>query len=169
MFHRVDLSEVRAGDILVFKRGGPFAAVLSWLIWKLREPVWDRWGWHMAPMISSDTYLDAQMPRLKKASLLTALSKGIEIHAYRPDVCNVSDEDLQCFINDHVGRPYDMLVYLWTAMRAFGIPIPRFINKAYTCWELAFDAMDYFDCEIDHSGFKFPFITDFLKAAGELK
>jgi len=168
MIYRIPIEQARAGDILLFKRSGILSFSLAWMIKTIKEPSWDMAWWHMAPMISDDKYADAQWPRVKISSLLTAISKGKEIRAYRIMESPPPQEKTDCFVKNTIGQLYDAPVYLWTALRKLGIPIPRLINKWYDCWEVAYCAMDYWDCEIDPSDWNYPFITDFLRYAGEL-
>jgi hypothetical protein len=167
---QVPINEARHGDILIFRRRGIVAAALSWIIQRIKEPKWDRWGWHMCPVVAPDTYLDATFPRLKLSKISDALAAGREIRCYR--LLNREPEQALTdhFISDHLGKPYDCLIYLWTALAKLlrpWIPVPRIINRFYDCWETAYDALDYWGFDMDASEWEYPFITDFLRAVGE--
>lgn len=167
--HQVPLAEARAGDILIFKRNGFLACVLSWLIQRIKEPDWDRWGWHFGAVISPNIYADAQFPKVKLSKINDS---KLEIRCYRVIENYPKQTDIDEFINDHIGKPYDFIVYLHIGLAKLlrpQIPIPRVINRLYNCWEIAFDMMDYTGCEIDPSDYDYPFITDFLRYVGELK
>jgi hypothetical protein len=154
----------------VFKRSSRGIAVpLSWLIKKIKEPTWDRWGWHMAPVVGPDQIADAQMPKVKIVKLSDLLLKGVEIRAYRVMAEPPGQDCVDIFLEDHIGKRYDGLVYLWTGIRQFASWFPRIIDRWYDCWEVSFDAMDYAGVEIDPSDYNYPFVTDFLKLVGELK
>lgn len=167
--YRIPINEVRAGDILIFKRSGLLANALSWIIKILKEPTWSRWGWHMGAVVNDGLYVDAQFPKVK-LSKISDIKR--EVNVYRVTKEPPPQTTIDEFIHDHVGKPYDCLVYLWTGLAKLlrpHIPVPRIINRFFDCWEIVFDMMDYCDCDTDHSGYDYPFITDFLRYCGEIK
>jgi hypothetical protein len=168
--HRVSISEALPGDILIFKGKGLWYHLLSRLIKKWKEPNWDKWGWHMAPLVSQDEYMDAQWPRLKLSSLSQALKAGAEIRAYRifPQIPPL--EKRESFIQKFWGRRYDWFAYILTACAALlrpHIDVPRIINRSYTCWETAFEFADFCGISIEWDYF-LPWLPDFLRYVGEL-
>jgi hypothetical protein len=162
---RIPLEQARAGDVLVFNRAGLLALILSWVIQKLKEPKWDREDWHMGFVVSDYEYADAQFPKVK-LSLLKDIKRPAKVYRLCEDCPKQSDIDE--FVYDHIGKPYDFMVYFWTCLWALGIPVPRLVNRFYMCWEIAWDGLEYCGIDIDKSDRKYPFITDFLKYVGEL-
>ncbi len=166
---RIPINEVRAGDILVFKGSGIFAFVLSRLIKALKEPSWDCWGWHTAPVIAPDIIVDAQWPKLKRARISDYVKAGREIKAYRIMDLPVEDK-LAGFAKEHIGRRYDWFVYILTTLAQLLRPMfdfPRIIDLRFTCWEITFDFCDDMGLDISPP-YNYPFITDFLRYVGEL-
>ncbi len=172
------LSEARPGDVLVFKGKGQPYGVLSWLIKRFKEPQWDFWGWHMAPIVKVQRepylqviYIDAKFPRLK----LSILKPDALVRCYRVLEQPPSEEAIQVVIDSHVGKWYDIIVYLLTGFAVLFRPridVPRIINLRYTCWEATWDALEYWDfdmLQIPNSDYNYPFLTDFLRGIGELK
>lgn len=163
---RVPLSEARPGDVLIFKRDGLISSVLSWLIQKIKEPNWDRWGWHMCPVVDyNGNYMDAQFPKLNLSNIKDIKGK---VRCYRVLYSPPPKYLIDAFLNNTLNTPYDIFIYLWTALWALNVPIPRIINRSYSCWETTFAALECWGYDIDWTDLNYPFITDFLKAEGEL-
>lgn len=162
----VPLSQARPGDILVFKRSGLVANILSWLIVKIREPKWDRYGWHLAPIVAGNAYLDAQFPRVK-LSLISDIKR--EVKCYRVFQEPPSADKISLAINYLLDKPYDCLVYFWTFLWAIHLVRFRIINPLFTCWETTYAALECWDFDIDWTDCNYPFITDLLRSIGELK
>ncbi len=175
MIGRISLSEVRPGDVLVFKGKGQPYGVLSWLIKRFKEPNWDKYGWHLAPIVKVQhepylqiVYIDAQFPRLK----LSALKPEAQVRCYRVLEKPPTKVKIQLVINRYVGCFYDPIVYLWTLLSVFLRPrfnffVPRIINRLYSCWEGTFEALDEWGCDISWC-YSYPWLTDFLRFVGEI-
>jgi hypothetical protein len=163
----ISLAEARPGDVLVFQLSGWFPSLLAWLIWKIKAPGWDRDDWHLAPVVIATpldlVYIDAQMPSVKLNTLSRAASG---VRAYRIMEEEPTQAQCQDIIADLVGKPYDILIYGLTAIRQLGLKIPRIINQSYDCWEVTWEAADQWGHPISDS-WEYPFITDFLRLAGE--
>ncbi len=164
---RIDLKDACPGDILVFNREGPLAAILSKII-QVKVPLYDRWGWHVAPIIAEDTIMDAQWPRLKLSKVSDYLAAGRQARAYRIADNPPDQAVLDHFIKDLTGCRYDWLVYVWTAFAILLRPwnFPRIVNRKYDCWETAWEFADYVGSDITHD-FSYPFLCDMLELAGE--
>jgi hypothetical protein len=195
MVRRIHLDEVRPGDVLVYKRGGLVADVLSWLIWKLKEPKWDRWGWHTAPVVAlalpyyydrlaialgktkgelyrelgeadgSPIVVSAECPKL-------VLRKAAgDVRAYRITEVMPSTALSMKVVTDHVGHRYDFLVYFLTALAVLlrpHIDFPRIINKVYDCWEVTWSAADTWEADIT-TEYNYPWLCDLLRLCGECR
>jgi hypothetical protein len=163
--YRINIEDARCGDIIVYKGSGLIYKILSRLIKKIKEPEYDCWGWHMEPVIGQGLTVNAAFPRLK----VSQLDPKREMKVYRILANPPELKALEIFVNDHVGKPYDCFVYLWTALWVLGLMKFRIVNRFYTCWENTFDAMEYFGIDLDKSDCKYPFLTDFLRYMGEIK
>jgi hypothetical protein len=166
MIRRINFSEIRPGDVLVFKGKGFLFECLSKII-KLKVHDWDKWGWHMAPVVEVDTFMDAQLPKLKLSKISDYNPKNIR--AYRIKETEPEQSQLDDFVNYTLGRSYDWLVYFLTAFAILlrpKIDFPRVINRTYDCWETAWEFADFIDADITHE-YNYPFITDMIHLAGE--
>ncbi len=171
---RVPISEARPGDILVFKGSRGISWVLSYLVRKLKEPRWDGWGWHMAPVVYREPkpylqikYMDAQWPRLK----ITTLRLADKVRCYRVFEHEPSEDKVKLFVDRVLGRPYDVMVYFWTMLALFlrpRIDVPRIINRFYDCWECTFEALDQWGVDITWI-WEYPWLTDFLRYVKEIR
>jgi hypothetical protein len=169
--HRIPLEEARVGDIILYKGQGFLYQSLSWLIHILKERNWDRWGWHLAPIVKDNMILDAQFPKLKMTNYWEQVHAGREVMAYRIFEKQPSKTKVNKFVESHVGCPYDIAVYLFTAIAYFFRPkfdVPRLINRRYTCWEITFEFADEMGIDICDS-YNYPFVTDLLRLCGELE
>lgn len=169
--HRIDNSEARTGDIIIWKRTGLLAEVLSWLIQKLKEPDYDRWGWHMTPMISDTRFADAQFPVVKDASFD---KYNLEFRTYRVSENPPTQAAIDNFCKTHLGKRYDWKVYIYTTLaqllRPF-IDVPRLIDCSYNCWEVTFDFLELSDFQpVENSDYdyNYPWLPDFLRCVGEM-
>ena len=171
---RVPISEACPGDILIFKGRGIAYKTLSYLLRKLKEPNWDGWGWHMAPVISRETrpylqikYMDAQWPRLK----ITTLRLADKVRCYRVFDTEPPADKVKLFVDRVLGRSYDVMVHFWTMLALFLRPrinVPRIINRFYDCWECTFEALDQWGIDITWT-WEYPWLTDFLRHVKEIK
>jgi hypothetical protein len=168
MIRRIEFNEIRPGDVLVFK-GNPNSFLnrnLSKMI-KKKVPKWDEWGWHMAPVVAIDTFMDAQWPKLKLSKISDY--KPENIRAYRIKETEPTKDQLDKFINYTLGRSYDWFVYILTAFAIQlrpGIDFPRVINRTYDCWETTWEFAGFIDSDITHD-YNYPFLTDMISLAGE--
>ncbi len=171
---QVPIDQARAGDILIFHDPGFLSWILSHLIVLLKEPKWDRWGWHMGPVIGPNQYIDATWPRVKFANLN---EPPWPKRVYRIFDEPPSQSTIDRFVKSHVGRPYDWFVYIMTSLAVLFRPridIPRIITETYDCWEVTCDFCEdngFFWNPADPSipfDYNYPFITDFLHRVGEL-
>ncbi len=170
----IPLTKAKPGDVLVFRGGGILYEVLSRLIKRFKEPNYDRFGWHMSPIIKVQhspyflvTYIDAQFPRLK----LAIVKPDDQVRCYRVLKRPPTKAKVQVVIDRLVGRPYDFLVHIWTFFAFLLRPkvdVPRIINRFYDCWEATFEALDEWGVDVTHV-YHYPWLTDFLHFVGEIK
>ncbi len=161
---RIPIASALPGDILVFRRDPKslLSGILSWLIQKFHSPDWNRWEWHMGFYIGNAQYIDAQFPKVK---ISPVPMDDTLVHAYR--ITGIYYEHTtKRMIRECVGKWYDPIVYIWTALRILNCPVPRIINRFLDCWEVAFKGIDY---ETPLNDYHYPFITDFLRMQRELK
>ena len=143
--HRIDIKDVRPGDGIHWKREGILAGVLSFLIKHLKEHQWDRWDWHLTPVVYLGTpsqinqwcrelglpefifsaqsnfavdavFVDAQFPRVKLSLLSQYQAKGRQCRAYRVVPVPPPQWKVDKFVKDHVGRRYDFIGYAWNGL-----------------------------------------------------
>ena len=168
--HEISFEDMGPGDVIVWRREGLVAGVLSWLIQKLKEPGYSRWGWHTTPVVATNKILDAQFPKVKVSYISDYLAKGRNCRVYRVFPHPLPDWQLEKFTKSIVGKHYDFLVYIWTTIsKLFGFI--RIINKRYSCWEVTWAFLDYFGFEpLDNSDFdiEYPWLPDFLRCVGEM-
>ena len=172
---RVANNLIRPGDLVIWQRSGLLANVLSWIIHLLKEPEWDRWGWHMTPMVSATEFVDAQFPKVKISSLTDSNYVNRKFRVYKVSSAEPSPDKLLSFCKEHVGKKYDWKVYILTGvaklLRPF-IDIPRLVDRNYDCWEVSFNFLEIVDFEpVINSGYdyNYPWICDFLRCVGEMK
>jgi hypothetical protein len=168
----IPLAEATTGTILTFPNRQGIGVWLAWLLRLVKEHNWSRREWHMAPMISPTMYLDFQMPRSRYAKLSDSITKEPDIRAWKLTDCTIDPNRLDDYIADHYDKPYDIYVYILTILSALCRPkidIPRLIDRKYMCWEGTFDFIsDVIGSEFEDD-YNYPFITDFLRAVGDLK
>jgi|TARA_Y100000310_G_scaffold16579_2_gene16541 hypothetical protein len=165
---------LKVGDILVFKRKGKTAAVLSLLI-KVFEPKWDRWGWHTAIVTSVNRAGDIWIIEgTSPKSTGRELEEGENVRVYRVftelDRDKTFNRDMHITVISHINKPYDVAIYFWTALQYtirhfFNHRIPRLLDDRYTCWELVCSICRDLDKPIN-SKYNCPMLPDILKAIG---
>jgi len=115
--------------------------------------------------------VDAQFPTVRLSLLSAYLAKGRAGRAYRVVPVPPPQWKFNRFTADHVGRPYDFLVYLWTALRCFR-DVPRVINRLYDCWEVLYNCYEYCCrwCPDDGTDYdyNYPWLPDLRRAYGEM-
>ncbi|MFA5937268.1 MAG: YiiX/YebB-like N1pC/P60 family cysteine hydrolase [Candidatus Paceibacterota bacterium] len=158
--------DLQPGDILVFKRSGPVSFILGGIL-KLFEKDYDFWGWHVGFIAH---YAKGWMicEALGNGVSLTPLShyKPENIRVYRW-LDNPSQEKINRFVADYLGKPYDVAVYFWTALQYllrhfWNRPIPKLLDGSFTCWELVFEFAEEMQKRIG-SKYDCPLITDMLR------
>jgi hypothetical protein len=120
----------------------------------------------MMPVVAPDYVLDAQFPKLKYNLLSDYTDRGRELRVYRIFSTLPIPEIVAEFADDYVGCKYDFLVYLWTALDHF-FGFPRLSDRFFNCWEATFCLAEDLGIHIVPRH-RYPFITDFLRAVGEL-
>jgi len=165
---------ISVGDIIEFKGKGPVYECLSRVI-RLFERKWDRWGWHVAFVanVTDDgtVYICEALGPGVLVSELSGYSLPYRVWRWFPNELPQSQVDT--FVEDVLGKPYDVAIYGWTALQYlvrhfFNRRIPRLLDDRYTCWELVW----YFCREMGQplqSIYDCPIITDLHKAMGILK
>jgi len=176
MNRKIPIEEVRAGDIILCDKSGPVAGVISFLI-SLFDSQWRslrRKPWHVRLVVSGYG---------RTAIVLEALGPGVEEkpidsipldkqQAYRWFNEPINANFLKQWVEDHLGKPYDINAYFWTAFQylvrhIFNRRIPRMLDNRYHCVELVMEFCEdagkpmasKYDC---------PLITDLCKALGIL-
>lgn len=181
MTYEIPISEVRPGDILLCDNGkfsmnpkntniiGPILSFFigifdsEWLKMK-RKP------WHCRLVISGYG---------RTAIVLEALAGGVQQktidyiplekqRAYRWFDSPINAAKLKAWVDEHEGKPYDVLIYFWTAVQylfraLWNRRIPRLLDDKYTCWELVMEACEDFDKPMN-SKRDCPLITDLCRA-----
>ncbi len=175
--HRIDIKDIRPGDIIVVKREGPLSAILSFIL-KRFESSWDRWGWHTC-FVSRHTCFVSRFTdqwiiceAAGEGVIESPLSKYAEVRAYRWFDPQLGQTPIDAFVAKHKGDQYDVLCYFWTATQylirhIWNREIPRLLDDRYTCWELVFQFCADNGKPID-AAYDCPIITDLLRAMGEL-
>lgn len=169
------LSEMRCGDILIFRGSGWVHKILSrWL--KLFERWWDGWGWHMAfvsyiDKATNEIYIAESVGSGVQVTPLGADHNTYRVYRWFDELIN--EDKLTAFTERYLGCDYDVAVYFLTMLQYlvlhyFNHPIPRLLDNRYTCWEFVFLMCREMGKPIQ-SIHKYPVITDFLKAIGENK
>jgi hypothetical protein len=135
----MQIKDIRPGDNLILKRADNDKLVLILiLIIKLFYPKWDMWGWHMAVVIWPEgegwIVLEATWPKVR----LNHLFKMGEYRAYRWFEVQPDHDKILRFMQEMLGKRYDMLLYLWTAVQYivryfWNRPIPRLLDDRFTC------------------------------------
>lgn len=161
--------EIKAGDILIFKRKGVVSGALGWVLRRF-ERWWDGWGWHMAIAWQKGRF---------GYWILEAAAEGVRVNLIRDDLLKTdirayrwldeppADEEMEKFMVNNLDCGYDVTVYFWTmiqylVLHFFNHSISRILDNRYTCWELAFFFTRKMGKPIQ-SVHKYPMITDFLK------
>jgi hypothetical protein len=145
---------IQIGDILVFKGNGFIYRVLGSIL-KLFDPSWDGWGWHVGFATTKSTS--------EGCVVCEALASGVQENFYTPDKFTSdkvrvyrwikpppSEVKVQDFIEKHVGKKYDVAIYLWTALQYllrhyWNRRIPKLLDHRFSCWELLGEFCDDMD------------------------
>jgi len=159
----------RRGDILIFKRHGLLASILSWLLQKF-EPSYDRWGWHVA-IIEEVCSMGCW--------IIEAREEGVNIHYLSEQEfktkCRTARllkkkptrAQMEKFLWRHIGEEYDKDVYIQTILQVllwklFKIRIGREFDRQQTCWELGAIFLREMGEPVTPI-YRYPLITDFVK------
>lgn len=156
------------GDIVVFKRQGFVSGVIGWLIQRF-EKDWDGWGWHMA--------IAVEYHKTKGWLIAESIGKGVTLSwldcydrpfkSYNWFNKEISAYKIRRFLADRAGCRYDVSVYIFTLLQYlvlhwFNHPLPRVLDRKYTCWELVFEFCREMGKPIQ-APHKYPMITDFMR------
>jgi hypothetical protein len=171
------------GDTVMWKGGGFLRGILVPVL-RIFEPHWDGWGWHLGKVVeikspSEIMILEAVWPRVRISDLRT-LSYNYKV--YRVFNKKLNAKKVAQFAAERAGHlnsdgswelgcKYDAWVYVFTIIqhistRVFHRVLPRIVDGAYSCWELAAEFDDHFGRpwpkthDIQH---QYPLITDFVK------
>jgi hypothetical protein len=144
---QIGIKDMRPGDNLIFKRAKKdrLAFILSLAI-RLFYPKWDMWGWHMAFVAYWDDVIldwiigEATWPKVRTRPLSEFRVEGAEFRVYRWFEQEPDRGKIMAFLSQYQDCRYDVLLYFWTAaaylIRHFwNRPIPRLLDRNYTCWE----------------------------------
>ncbi len=139
---RIEKSEIRAGDVIVFKGEGYIFRLCS-LLFSVLDSSWRKrdWKpWHVAFLTQMDSII---CEATAKGVVLTPLFKyeGKEWRCYRWFSESPRDIDIARFLGYYYGKKYDVLLYFWTLVQYifrhyWNRPIPRLLDDRFTCWEL---------------------------------
>lgn len=164
---------IRPGVVLIFPRAknDKVALILS-LIIKIFYPKWDMFGWHMAVATERDferkdwMVLEATWPVVKLTPLKDMLGSG-EPRCYQWLDSDPSMTSIETFVNAHLGKRYDILLYPWTfvqymARHFWNRRVPRWLDDKFTCWELACEFCEAMGKPIV-SKYDCPVLPDILK------
>ncbi len=159
------------GTIVEFRRTGFIAKILGGIL-KLFERQWDGWGWHLAIVYErADNDIGWY--------ILEATWPSVEINYYSDEFiwhnCRVYDWFnepprkvlLNKFMQEHLGKRYDVLLYPWTTIQYLirhyiNRRIPRLLDDKFTCWELVTEICEYLGKPIQQSKYDCPLISDIL-------
>ena len=134
---RIHPADLKEGDIVVWKGGGPFYQVLSWILIIFdKKSGWDRWGWHTGFVIDvrSDgavSTCQAVTPRLCVVNYPSLEAMG-NFRAYRW-LDKIDSGITRAYLAERIGWYYDPFVYFWTLFEFFWNF--RISNKKLMCWE----------------------------------
>ena len=174
------MHRVRRGDILVFKRErnpfkSPPSAVLGCALWFMERllplrPRYDGWGWHTAIVISrvrgSYKILESVGGGVRYGfAPENRIGRGIRVYRLLPSEPDAAV--LEKIAQDYLGKPYDVLVYFWSALayllrHFWNRRIPRLLDGCFTCWELTFAVMKRLGMTIG-SPYDCPMLPDMLR------
>jgi hypothetical protein len=172
-------NDLAVGKTLCWKGDGFLFDNLSLMI-SACEASWRRrkWKpWHMAKIVSYDPVLgwmvlEATWPRVRLMPLNTLVQiYGGDYRVYDWfDGVVLNQSRVDGFVKDRLGTKYDVIVYPLTIIqyfswRWFRLPLPRLVDSAYTCWELAEDFDEYMGkpWQGTHNRLhRYPFMPDFL-------
>ena len=162
---RIDIKDIRPGDIVLFKGQGLLYEVLSRLL-KCFNPSWDRWAWHTG-FIAYDDEGWIVCEALANGVCLNPLN-GRDARFYRWFDIEPPGDQIIKFIREHINDQYDVLLYFWTTVayivrHFWNKPIPRLLDNRWTCWELVTFFCDRMGKPII-SIFDCPILTDMIKA-----
>lgn len=166
------IDRIIPGDIIVFKRRGKLAAILSWLLQRF-EPHYDRWGWHMsmvAEVRQLSRYEPNTFPHIVEAHQegvrIAPLPLDQEFRVYRWFPDTVTMGELLNTIYRYLGCPYDSDAYVGTIVSYFWYRIRgkqwRIVDNEFHCWELVFQICGDLGYPIQPFS-RYPIISDFLK------
>ena len=162
--------QMKKADIIEFKRNGFVSKVLGNLL-GLFERDWDKFGWHVGfawEKVTGGWYI------------LEATSSGVSANYYHNGYLKKNvrywewfidypeQEVMGKFAHETVGKKYDVAIYFWTAVAIiarhyFNRPIPKLLDKRFSCWELVAEGCDDFDQPIV-SKYDVIILTDLIKA-----
>jgi hypothetical protein len=97
---------------------------------------------------------------------LRACDPTERIRVYRWLNREPTDAQIQSYLNDVLGKRYDVAIYFWTSLQYilrhyFNRRIPRLLDDRYTCWENLCEFYEAMGKRIV-SRFDCPMITDVL-------
>ena len=176
MNREIPLTQVRPGDIILCKSGGLLATTLGTLIavfdsdW--RHLKWKPWHVRFVSRYygTSSIVCESTADGIQENPLTSIPLERQK--AYRWFDHTLDIDWLDDWVQAHLGLPYDVMVYPWTAIQylaraVWNRRIPRLLDDRYTCWEnvaeMAEDA-----CKPLHSKRDCPMITDLCRALGIL-
>ena len=152
----------------MFKGAGPVFQILSRVL-KVFEPRWDRFGWHVAFVVTPTTLCES----IGQGVVVSVLSKYTpeETRCYRWFDEQPKNGDIVRFVGSHLGEPYDIAIYFWTSIAYlvrhwWGRRVPLLFNNSWSCWELLFYFADRMGKPISES-YDFPLITTLLRSMDE--
>jgi len=139
---------LQLGDIIVFKGKGLGYQILSRLL-KLFERDYVRWGWHVGVVSKVrengvTSIIEAVAPTVRES----VLTSERPYRVYRWLDHPITDTIVHSFVEGHRGMRYDILIYFWTSVAVivrhfWNRPIPKLLDRLFSCWELAQDFMEY--------------------------
>lgn len=141
---RIDIKDIRPGDIVLFKGNGFLFTMLSFIL-SMLDKEWRllKWKpWHVGFIAYQDN---------SEWMICESLAGGITVNPlskYDPDKYRIYRwldetpfiEHVKEYVKDHLGCPYDPLVYLWVIGvtlidKIFHVNIGVWENESYMCWE----------------------------------
>ncbi len=165
----VPFTEIRPGDISVFKRSGPISFILGGIL-KLFEPKWDFWGWHTGFVSRLDVNFGWMICESLAQGVVESPLQG-DYRIYRWFDEQPTQPKIDKFVQEQLGKPYDVAIYFWTALQYlvrhfYNKRIPRLLDDRFTCWENVFEFTEEMGKRIG-SKYDCPILPDMLKAFGE--
>jgi hypothetical protein len=175
MARQVDIEEMQPSDTLLFQGTDSVFKFFSFFL-TIFEPVWRQWKkarwlpWHCAK---------AWIKGYQAWGILEATAEGMRLNwysiaelkkharAYRLFETPPPPDQMDVFLKEIIGKPYDVAIYFWTSLQYlirhyFNHRIPRLLDDRYTCWE----GNEKFDSEFGKpwgSPYDCVMITDFMK------